>query len=645
MNKHSFITPKSFIYPLLVVLFLAITISSVYASMPIGTKISEVLSTDIIATIDEKPIPSMNINGYTAIVVEDLRAYGFDVIWDEQDRSLKVTRNEMKKPEGKEFVIERMEPGSVLKPVLYTDIKTYFDGKEIISFNIDGQTAIYFNQLKPYGEIQWSENTRIASFAFPVQVAVPEPVTPVNSDNLVVTRRSTQMDPENSAYFHQPIDKASMPEHISVGLFFNGTAVNTVSLSSGNGFNIGTYNEGFSSIFSISDSQHLVLQREANHYIGLKNPHKHVAEAQKMLEKLKNDKIAALMVHETRGWNVYIGPYNSIWDAEDEMQRHNLNLREWTTLGTNSDFIRIADRQNNPIILYHDNAPLYISDLSKSINQSVLQVGNEKYRGAVTARSHNDHLLTVINRLPLEQYLYGVVPREMPASWHIEALKAQAVAARGFALANIGKYGYLGFDVCNTVNSQVYGGYNSEKAATTKAVDETYGKIMSSNGELVIPYYHSNSGGQTESSENVWREAVSYVRGVYDPYSIDAPHSQWQETISLRDIETKLIQNQINIGNIIDFTVIEVSPNGRVLELEVRGTQGSHTVLKQETRWIFDLKSNYFTITMDNDRVLITGYGYGHGVGMSQHGARVMAESGFSWQQILQHYYTNIRIE
>ena len=645
MNKNTFLTSKSFIYPLFVLLFMFLMISSVHASMPIGTKIGEVLSTDIIATIDEKAIPSMNINGYTAIVVEDLRAYGFDVIWNEQDRSLKVTRNEMKTPVGKEFVIERKEPGAILKPVLFTDIKTYFDGKEIISFNIDGQTAIYFNQLKPYGEIKWNENTRLASFEFPVQIAVPEPVTPVNNDNIVVTRQSTQMDPENSAYFHQPIDKASMPEHISVGLFFNDTAVSSVSLSSGNGFNIGTYDEGFNTIFSISDTQQLVVQRDASHYIGLNNPLKNVSEAQKILEKLQDDKMTALMVHEAKGWNVFIGPYTSLMDAEDEMRYLDLDPREWATMRINNDLIRISDRKNNPILLYRDNAPLHISDLSTSINKSIIQVGNEKYRGATTIRSLNGHLLTVINRLPIEQYLYGVVPREMPATWHIEALKAQAVAARGFALANIGKFSHLGFDVCNTVNSQVYGGYNSEKTATTKAVDETYGKIMSANGELVIPYYHSNSGGHTESSENVWREAVSYVRGVDDPYSIDAPHGQWQETISLKELEIKLMQNQINIGSVLDLAIIELSPNGRVLELEIRGTQGSHTVFKQETRWIFDLKSNYFTMTLNNNNVFFTGYGYGHGVGMSQHGARVMAESGFSWQQILQHYFTNIRIE
>lgn len=645
MNRSIFTTPKLYIYPLFVLLFMLFMITSVHASMTIGTKIGEVLSTDIIATIEEKPIPSMNINGYTAIVVEDLRAYGFDVVWNEQDRSLKVTRNEMKTTVGKEFVIERMEPGAVLKPVLFTDIKTYFDGKEIISFNIDGQTAIYFNHLKPYGEIQWNEKTRIASFEFPVPAAIPEPVTPVNNDNIIVTRQSTQMNPENSAYFHQPIDKTSMPEHISVGLFFNDTSVSSVSLSSGNGFNIGTYDEVFNTIFSISDTQQLVVQRDASHYIGLNSQLKNVSEAQKLLQKLKDNKMTALMVHEDKGWNVFVGPYKSLRDAEDEMDYHNLDPQEWDPLNISNDLIRVSDLKNNPVLLYRDNAPLYISDLSTSINQSILQVGNEKYRGAITIRRHNDHLLTVINRLPIEQYLYGVVPREMPATWHTEALKAQAVAARGFALANIGKYVHLGFDVCNTVNSQVYGGYNSEKPAATKAVDETYGKIMAANGELVIPYYHSNSGGQTESSENVWSAAVSYVRGVYDPYSIDAPHGQWQETISLKELETKLMQNQINIGNVIDLAIIELSPNGRVLELEIRGTSGKHIVYKQEARWTFGLKSNYYTLTMNNNSVIFTGYGYGHGVGMSQHGARVMAESGFSWQQILHHYFTDIRIE
>ncbi len=645
MNKDTFAINKPSIYVVFILLFTAMLITSVSASMPIGTKIGDVLSTDIIATIEEKPIPSMNINGYTAIAVGDLHEYGFDVIWNEQDRTVNVTRNEMKERRGKEFAIQRLEPGTVLKPVLFTDIKTYLDGKEIISFNIDGQTAIYFNQLKSYGDITWVESTRVASLHFPLPVIAEEPTTPDSNDNMVVSRQSTQLDPEDSSFYHQPLDKESMPKNISVGLFYNDTAVNSVTVRSGNGFNIGTYEDEFNVMFSIADTRQIILQSDSNYYVGLKHSFKTAAEAQEVLQQLMEDKNSAFIVRDNDGWNVFIGPYNTMQKAEEE--RFNLNLDEliWTVLGNKSDVIKISDDENNPILLYADSKPLYISDSSDSIHQSVIQIGNDKYRGAVTALRHTDHLLTIINRLPIEQYVYGVVPKEMPATWHIEALKAQAVAARGFALANIGKFSQLGFDVCNTVNSQVYGGYESEKSSTTKAVDETYGKVMSANGELVIPYYHSNSGGMTESSEYVWSEAVSYVRSVNDPYSMEAPHAQWQSSIPFHELELTLVEKQIDIGRITDVQIINMSPNGRVLELEITGTHGSHSIFKQESRWIFGLKSNYFNMSVNNDAVTFNGFGYGHGVGMSQHGARVMAETGFSWQQILEHYFTGIRIE
>ncbi len=644
MDKGTFTINKRSTIAILIFFFTVMLSSSVYASMPIGTPIGEVLSTDIIATIDEKPIPSMNINNYTAIVVEDLRTYGFDVIWNEQDRTLKVTRNEMKTRTGKEFTIQRLEPGNFLKPVLFTDIKTYFDGKEIISFNIDGQTAIYFNQLKPYGEIQWNENTRVASFDFPLPVIVAEPTTPEKNDKIVVSRRSTQLDPEDSSFYHQPLDRGSMPEHISVGLFYNDTAVNSMLVRSGNGFNIGTFEDEFDVIFSLADTRQMIIAPDASYYLGLKRSYNTTAEAQEMLQQLMEDKISAFIVRETEGWNVFIGSFDSMRKAEDEIDHLNLD-ENWTVMGNNRGMIKISDGENKTVLLYDDNSPLYISDASDSIYQSVLQIGNIKYRGALTALSHTDQQLTVINRLPIEQYLYGVVPKEMPATWHSEALKAQAVAARGFALANIGKFNHIGFDVCNTVNSQVYGGYESEKAATTKAVDETYGKVMSANGELVIPYYHSNSGGQTESSEYVWNEEVSYVRGIDDPYSLDAPHAQWQSIITYDELELKLLEKQIDIGRIIDVEIINMSPNGRVLELQITGNDGSHSIFKQESRWVFGLKSNYFSISINNDAVTFNGFGYGHGVGMSQHGARVMAETGFGWQEILAHYFTGIRIE
>jgi stage II sporulation protein D len=319
--------------------------------------------------------------------------------------------------------------------------------------------------------------------------------------------------------------------------------------------------------------------------------------------------------------------------------------QEWTIIDNPKELIRVEDSRGIPVIVFHSSSPVHIASLSTDVTQSIIQVDNTKYRGAITATRKNSHWLTIINRLSIEQYLYGVVPREMPSSWHMEALKAQAVAARGFAMANIGKYQNNGFDLCTTVNTQVYGGYSSEHQRTNQAVDQTSGKVMTADGKLVIPYYHANSGGHTESSEYVWNEAVSYARGVSDPYSLNEPYAEWETNLSHQEIEQMLLERQIDIGSITDLMITDTSPNGRVQELVINGTHGYHILHKQQTRWVFGLRSNYYEMTLQQQSVVFSGRGSGHGIGMSQHGARGMAEDGYSWQQILSHYYTGIRIE
>ncbi len=170
----------------------------------------------------------------------------------------------------------------------------------------------------------------------------------------------------------------------------------------------------------------------------------------------------------------------------------------------------------------------------------------KKYRGAATALRQNNSNLTIVNLLPTEKYLYGVVPREMPHSWPEEALKAQAVAARGFAVASINKYIDHGFNLCNTVNSQVYGGYEAEQSRTNRAVDLTRGQVITYNGHLAIPYYHSSSGGHTEDSENIWTNAVPYIRGVQDEYSLNSPHKEWEKALKKSEIESILRKKQFN---------------------------------------------------------------------------------------------------
>ena len=196
-------------------------------------------------------------------------------------------------------------------------------------------------------------------------------------------------------------------------------------------------------------------------------------------------------------------------------------------------------------------------------------------------------------------YLYGVVPREMPASFEMEALKAQAIAARTYTLKNINKHNSEGYDLCDTTHCQVYGGMDGEQEITNRAVDETYGMIITYNGEIIDALYHSNSGGVTEDSLEAWGNNYPYLISVDDEFSNDAPNSNWSINLTADEINKRLKNSGINIGNILDMEVLQTSSNGRVTQLKVLGTLGERILNKGEIRAILgdtELKSTWFTI-------------------------------------------------
>ena len=280
-----------------------------------------------------------------------------------------------------------------------------------------------------------------------------------------------------------------------------------------------------------------------------------------------------------------------------------------------------------------------------------------------------DTNLSVINHLDIEKYLYGVVPKEMSASWEMEALKAQAVVARNYAYSNLGRYKDFGFDICITQNCQVYGGVAAEKERSSKAVDETNSDLLMHEGKLIEGCYHASSGGQTANSENVWNTKVPYLRSVSDPYSLGNKHDSWKVSFTAKEIEDLLIKDNQNIGKVLDVQVKETSNDFRVLKLEIIGDRGSVTYEKENIRKFLgysNLKSTMFTLEKTSQSVFpndfasisklftgeislfspsnnqiftLNGKGWGHGIGMSQYGAKSMAEKGFNYQDILKYYY------
>jgi stage II sporulation protein D len=308
-----------------------------------------------------------------------------------------------------------------------------------------------------------------------------------------------------------------------------------------------------------------------------------------------------------------------------------------------SAVIRVTERR-----LTVNGTPLTADDLIiVPEGKGTFKLGNRTYRGRLHVKKNPAGTIHAINTLDLESYLYGVVPREMPPSWSPEALKAQAVVSRTYAIYQMERNRMKDYDTCNTTSSQVYGGSDDERPASSRAVDETRGQVLMHEGRVALPYFHSNSGGITEDAKNVWLVDIPYLKTVQDPYSLQAPNTLWSSYFSLDDLQGALSRNGVNVGSLQGVEPLDTSPSGRVKRVRIAGSAGEKVLNANLFRIHTDpqrLKSTFFTARRDGKGVRFEGKGSGHGVGMSQWGAQVMSRSGYSYRDILKYYYRGLEI-
>jgi stage II sporulation protein D len=247
--------------------------------------------------------------------------------------------------------------------------------------------------------------------------------------------------------------------------------------------------------------------------------------------------------------------------------------------------------------------------------------------------------VTALNLVDFEEYLYSVVGAEAIPSWPLEALKAQAVAARTYALYKSSTAQSLPFDLDTTTSTQVYKGLESEYVSTHEAVNSTQGQILTYNNKPILAVFHASSGGHTENVEDVWSSALPYLRGVVD-YDQLSPVFQWSKSFTSAELGT-LIKG---VGEIKAFEPQRMTPNGRIVKIRVVGNQGSQLLGDDQLRKILDLRSTVLTITQNSNSFEFSGRGFGHGIGLSQWGTHYLAQQGVSYDRILQHYYKNVRI-
>lgn len=274
-------------------------------------------------------------------------------------------------------------------------------------------------------------------------------------------------------------------------------------------------------------------------------------------------------------------------------------------------------------------------------------VNGKGYRGVVEITS-SDKGLQVVNELPLEEYLIGLINCEISSQWPMDAIKAQAVIARSYAVYQRESRKNAAYHLESSVLDQVYEGSDIEDSRAARGVKETSGEVLLFNGSVIQAFYHSNCGGHTEAAENVWGYRLQYLPGVACRYCQDVNPYRWEQKIQLSRVEAQLKGAGFSVQGLRNIRPGARNKSGRVTELQLYSSRGVATVSAVSLRKALGysvIKSTNFDIKISGDEVHFTGTGNGHGVGLCQWGAKQRAADGFDYTEILYYYYPGVRLQ
>lgn len=510
---------------------------------------------------------------------------------------------------------------------------------------------------------------------------------------------------------------------LRIGLKYGSTALLGANAFAEYGYQIGYYDENFSfhqifttserfisflkdrtlyrignEIFSVSGGQeigayHLELQLgfssegDVNHY-------------RSSLGALASNSFPA---YSNGTYRLRIGSYATAQAASDAIPEIAAQLpdpEQLQVVGENSRCLTVVNMNTGDILYEFEDATHWPAamPIQQGGDQIMIKNGSIRYYGAFEYQRIGDNV-NLISVVTMQDYLKGVICFEMSNTWPLEALKTQAICARGYAARNFGKHSSDGFDLCSSTHCQVYK-INStlESAQVAQAVDETNGMVVTYNGSLAETLYSASTPGHTESNSYVWgTTAYPYLQSVEDTWQSDV--NNWDVTLTRSQLAQKT-----GMSNLVNIKVLEYSPGGYAYRLQLIGEDGTTKEIKtaDKIRTTLGLKSAGFQITGgaagsvslfaqgsggiaevpsqsyaitgsgtyqvqtapdqlaiqtsegvktpvaaaegSGDSFRFVGKGYGHGVGMSQWGANGMAKNGFTYDQILKHYYTDTQI-
>ncbi|MBN1253432.1 MAG: SpoIID/LytB domain-containing protein [Bacteroidales bacterium] len=250
--------------------------------------------------------------------------------------------------------------------------------------------------------------------------------------------------------------------------------------------------------------------------------------------------------------------------------------------------------------------------------------------------------LQLINKVEMPNYIAGVVEAESGSKAEFEYYKNQAVICRTYAIKNSDKHKNDGFNLCDGVHCQAYKGKSTSNEKIISAVKETKDLvIVDKNDELISAVFSANCGGQTNNSEDVWISEVPYLRSVTDSFCTNQRQATWTKEISVKDWKDFLRKNSVEISDTIISDSLYFNQEKRLKNYSFN----NHEIKLSTIRFGLNLRSTFFSIIPDKDKLILKGKGYGHGVGMCQEGAMNMAKKGYNFEDIIKFYYKDVKIK
>lgn len=352
-----------------------------------------------------------------------------------------------------------------------------------------------------------------------------------------------------------------------------------------------------------------------------------------------------------KGWWVglllLLLPAGFSW-AEEWPIRVLLKEGSWSVRLKVDGWTRLEESQGKPVRRLSPGEEILVVWDGKAGRSSRLQpetgllwVDGRPYRGSIEVWRTSGGL-QIINQVGLEEYVRGVMRVEAPPDWPYEALKAQATVARTYALYERLKSPQALFHLLATTASQVYRGVNGEDPRSDVAVRATRGVVLTYRGRIIPAFYHAASGGHTEDAVEVWEAKYPFIIGVEDRFSKIAPHHRWEETVPLVEIRRVLERAGWRLGEIQWIEPVSRNRSGRIQRLRIWHSSG---VIEMEVKQFRQLvgadrvRSTSFTAHLNGREVIFIGRGWGHGVGLSQWGAKGMADLAYDYTRILKHYF------